>query len=138
MNIVIKSGLYIEGAEVTSEHLGKKIQVIQSDNERWLPVGFTTTIKGVYSNGVIDLEDTGGEDSCYTVAPMVECWEFKWVTPAKPKKSSKEQRQKLAKSIREAKMVLDTAIKEAEEIGMVVDISNDFVKITFNPPAETY
>ena len=31
-----------------------------------------------------------------------------------------------------------TAIKEAEEVGMVVDIFEDCVKITFNPPVEEH
>ena len=139
MGAIVKSVYFIDGVEVTSEHIGKKLKIFKSNDNHWLPVGFVTTIVGVRSKSVIDVQDIGGTNSYYTIDLDFGCWEFGWVTPVKRKKSSTtQQRQKLAKDIREAKMVLDTAVKEAEEVGMVVDISNDFVKITYNPPAETY
>lgn len=138
MNIV-KTGLFIEDIEVTSEHIGKKLEVLRSNSD-WLPVGFITIIEGVSSDGVITLQDTGGTDSHYDVeCSDVDDWKFKWVTPPKPKKSStKSMRQKLAKAVREAKAILDSTVSEAEEVGMIVDISKDGVKITFNPPVEEY
>lgn len=139
MSTVIKSGKFIDDVEVTSEHIGKKLEVLKSDEDHWLPVDFITTIKGVHDNGVILLHDTGGADSYYEVDLESNCWKFKWVTPHKPKNpSTKPQRQKLAKAIREAKAALDSAIQEAEEVGMVVDVSKDNIKITFNPPVEEY
>lgn len=138
---IIKTGFDIDGVEVTSEHIGNKLKVIKTGNSRWLPVDFIATIEAVYSSGQITLQDTGGVDSHYDVDLESEsdCWEFKWVAPAKPKKSStKQQRQKLAKAIREVKAMLDFVVSEAEEVGMVVDISEDGVKITFNPPVEEY
>lgn len=135
---IVKTGLFIEGVEVTSEHIGKKLEVVSSDNDRWLPEGFVTTVVSV-SEYSITLKDTGGEGSIYEVDKNEIDWEFKWTTPPKPQKTStKPIRQKLAKAIKEAKAALDSAILEAEEVGMVVDISNDCVKITFNPPVEEY
>lgn len=135
---IIKTGLFVDGVEITSEHIGKKLEVLKSNSDRWLPVGFVAVIVGVDDN-VISLQDRGGASSFYEVGlGDADDWKFKWVTHPKPKKSSKEQRQKLAKAIREAKTVLDTAIKEAEEVGMVVDIFEDCVKITFNPPVEEH
>lgn len=139
MNVIIKSGRFIDGVEVTSEHIGKKLKVIKSDDHRWLPVDFISTIRAVSSDNIIDLHDTGGGDSHYAIDLNYGSWEFKWVNRPKPKKSSaKQQRQKLAKSIREAKSALALLVSEAEEIGMVVSISEDDIKITFNPPREEY
>lgn len=136
---IIKTGFDIDGVEVTSEHVGKNLRVIKSSNSHWLPVNFIATIVGVRCNGEIILQDTGGVDSYYDVYLESDCWGFEWVTPVKPKKSStKPMRQKLAKAVREAKAALDLAVSEAEEAGMVVDISKDCVKITFNPPLEEY
>lgn len=136
---IVKTGRYIDGIEVTSVHIGKKLVVLKSDDDRWLPVGFIATIENVYDNGVIDLLDTGGGDSSYGVVLNDAHWEFKWDTPPKLKKAStKSLRQKLAKAIREAKKVLDNTVKEAEEVGMVVSVSDDGIKITFNPPVEEY
>lgn len=136
---IVKTGYCIDGIEVTSEHIGNKLEVLKSGDHYWLPAGFIATIENVYDNGVIDLLDTGGGDSSYGVDLDAVHWEFKWVTLPKPKKpSTKSMRQKLAKAVREAKTVLGNAIKEAEEVGMVVSVSGDGIKITFNPPVEEY
>lgn len=138
MNIV-KTGLFIEDIEVTSEHIGKKLEVLRSNSD-WLPVGFITIIEGISSDGVITLQDTGGEDSyCDVKCSDVDDWKFKWVTPPKPKKSStKPQRRKLAMAVRAAEEVLQHAIQNAEDVGMVVSVSGNGIKITFNPPTEEY
>lgn len=137
---IIKTGLFVDGVEITSEHIGDELEVLVSCSDRWLPVGFVTAIVGVSTDGLITLQDVGGEESVYEIdLDDAKLWKFKWVTHPKPKKSStKQQRQKLAKAIREAKAALDLAVSEAEEVGMVVDISKDDVKITFNPPVEEY
>lgn len=135
---IIKTGLFIEGVEVTSEHIGKNLKVVSTTHRRWLPVGFVTTIVDVFESLLV-LRNVKGESSWYGVAALANNFEFEWVTLPKPKNSStKSQRQKLAKAIKEAKVALDSAIQEAEEVGMKVDISNDGVKITFNPPVEEY
>lgn len=138
MSEFIKTGFCIDGVEVTSEHIGKKLEVLESDDDDYLPVGFVTVIKAVYESGVL-LQDTSGSDNYYAVDIEWYRWKFKWATLAEPKKSgSKRQRQKIAKTIRDAKAALDLAVRAAEEVGMVVNISKDCVKITFNPPAEEY
>lgn len=142
MSEIIKSGVMIDGIEITSEHIGKKLEVVETESNHWLPVGFIATITGV-TESEISLQDIGGPENCYEIENeyinSAAGWEFKWTVEPKPKKTStKSQRQKLAKAIKEAKKVLDDAVEEAENVGMVVDISKDSVKITFNPPLEEY
>lgn len=139
MSYIIKSGVYVDGVEITSEHIGTKLVVLGDDygdskvSVVYQPVGFETSIVRVDSN-YFYTEDADGDERAVCVD---DCYSF--ATPPKTKqKSSKPQRQKLAKAIREAKNVMDAAIKEAEEVGMMVDITKDSVKITFNPPMEEY
>ena len=139
---IIKTGCCIDGIEVTSEHIGKNLVVLKTYDDQRLPVGFVTTIKNVYG-GVVDLQDAGGEYSCYDVELDSDYWEFEWVEPInlevlKKEASTKPQRMRIAETIRDAKAALDLAVSAAEEAGMKVSISNDGVKITFNPPVEEY
>lgn len=139
MSNIIKSGVYIGNTEVTSEHIGKKVIVLPDEDgdsmasNKYQPVGYETTIIEVY-DGYFYTEDNDGDlrevdaDNCY-----------KWATPQKPPvKSSKPQRQKLAKAIKEARKQLDEAVNNAKEVGMNVSMDGDTIKITYNPPMEEY
>lgn len=129
---VIKTGGFIEGIEVTSEHIGMELKVLGTTNGYRLPEGFITIIEDVKSDGVVVLKDATDVHGTYIVNLKSDCWSFAWVP------ITKKQRHVLAKAIREAKAVLDLAIQEAEEVGMVVDISDGNIRITFNPPVEEY
>lgn len=136
---IIRSGVFIENIEVTSEHIGKRVRVIH-DGNKYQPFGFVTTIDGVY-DGDFDILDNNGH-----VRGVHTSNQYEWVDhpskkpePAIYQDSTKQQRQDIADSIRQYKAQLDDALKAAKEMGMTVATCEDgSVKINFQPPLEEY
>lgn len=132
---MIKSGMFIEGIEVTDAHVGKGVVVTKSDNSRYLPVGFKTKIHYMYSD-CYEVLDNGGDEFS-----VDNDQEFKWVTPPTPlPKSTPAQRKKLASAIKVELKALLAAVLAAEEVGIEVDLTGvrEGVKMSFQPPMEEY
>tara|TARA_R110000765_G_scaffold380477_2_gene471535 strand:- start:446 stop:844 length:399 start_codon:yes stop_codon:yes gene_type:complete len=132
---MIKSGMSIEGIEVTDTHVGKEVVVTMTNNDRYLPVGFKAKIHYVGSNDY-EVLDNEGDVFC-----IDNNQEFKWATPPKPlPKTTPAQRKKLASAIKVELNVLLAAVKDAEAVGMEVDLTDvrEGVKMSFQPPMETW
>lgn len=148
MSEIIKSGLFVEGLEVTSEHIGQELNIgenfkdlstdykciiteIDSDD---CPIRVENREEGVYiDHEWLDIEEQG------------KILHWKWVDrslvePQKPKQSStKPTRQKLAKAIKQSVADLQKLIDEADSYGMIVEgISIEDIKVKFYPPMEEY
>lgn len=138
---IIKSGYYIDDVEVTSEHIGMKAEVVETDNRTYLPIGFIATIHSVECD-YVEFEDAGGDSSYYDVHNSEHRFKFKWVNSPviKPKQSStKPARQKLAKSIKQSVADIQKLIDEAESYGMIVEgLQIEEIEVKFQPPMEVY
>lgn len=131
----------VEGTEITEEHVGKKLIIVETESREYLPVGFEGEICRVEDDGQVFLFDTAKTEhngSCYGVSVreyQSDDWKFKLGEGFKARpKTSITERKRLAKEIRAAKEVLKDAVLAAREVGMVVDGEN----ITYNPPQEKY
>lgn len=79
MSGIIKSGVYVDGVEITSEHIGTKLVVLpdffgySSISDSYQPVGFETSITGV-DVACFYTEDSDGDErevymsGCYSFA----------------------------------------------------------------------
>jgi hypothetical protein len=159
-NDVIKSGVFVEGVEVTSDHIGKYLEVVRTNTPRYLPLGFHAKIYiREHEDEILGLLDTEckQDDLYYCGLSDDELWEFRWVdrsivTPKKPVKQASEQaRSKLAKQLREAwnakceaeKAYLKLLEKsEAPEYGLSVKEQEDgeeaILVISYNAPTKFY
>lgn len=144
---IIKSGLFIEGVEVTSDHIGEEIDIVRPWSNFQNPSASTYNIGAVDTDNTFCLRQLTGDKKEYrwvtetTIDRNGAIDHWRWVdrSVVNPHATStKPQREQLAETIRDAKAALDLAVREAEAAGMKVDISKDGVKITFNPPAEEY
>tara|TARA_Y100000310_G_scaffold74348_1_gene70463 strand:+ start:5526 stop:6023 length:498 start_codon:yes stop_codon:yes gene_type:complete len=123
-DIIKKSGVIVEGVEISSEHIGQNLEVVESNESRYLPKGFISEVLEV-SNGGMVLLDTGNERSngWYLSDKYITGMKFKWVDRSlvallKPpvKQVSENVRGKKAKALREAWEAKEKAICEYEKL----------------------
>ena len=146
MTNIIKSGLFIEGVEVTSEHIGQEVVLhrdvwdLQKDGQNII-----TAVRGEDFR-VSWFEDNSTDfnwvDDCDV--DVISNWKWKdrsivsKTQPTKPHiKTTATQRKKLAKEIREAEKLLKQAIANAQECGIIVSGYKDLV-VEFYPEKEVY
>lgn len=141
---IIKSGVYVEGVEITSEHIGMELIVFESGSD-FLTAGCSYPIVKVVEGSFEMLDDDDDIDDLYAVdVYRSKDWGlvFKWAKPTKQPqptiKSTLTSRKKMAKEIKEAYNNLQLAIANAEKCGMMVVVKDDDIKITYNPPMEEY
>lgn len=166
MTEIIKSGLIVEGVEITSEHIGMKLEVVETDSDRYLPVGFETKVLEVHDMSVAFYDTDHNERSGYGVADYeYDDFKFEWVDrsiveppkPAQPVKMVGEQkRTAIAKQLRaawEAKEEADKAYQElleqatSDKVGLSVTTLghdeggnkiDDELRISFDAPTKYY
>ena len=132
---VVKSGLFVEGIEVTSEHIGQKLEVVVTDSDRWFPVGFAATLGSVARSGALHIIDNTDDNWAFNLDNL-ELFTFKWVdrtilAPAKPVEMVSEQaRSKTAKQLRDAWEILEQAKHDYNKILGKATASNVGLKIT--------
>lgn len=135
---VVKSGLFVEGIEVTSKHIGKELEVVVTDSDRWLPVGFVATLDSVARSGTLHIKDNSNDSWDFNLENVDEWgrFTFKWVdrttvAPAKPVKMVSEQaRSKTAKQLRDAWEILEQAKHDYDNILAKATAPNVGLKIT--------
>lgn len=143
MTGIIKSGIFVGGVEVTSEHIGRKLVVVESTTTH-LTEGCSYCIMDVRVDGIYLLDNDEDEDDLYRVIENEvkrEFLTFKWkeVVQLPPKlKSTPTSRKKIAKEIKEIHESLQFAIANAEEHGMIVKLEDNDIKISYQPPMEEY
>lgn len=147
--MTIKSGLFIEGVEVTDEHIGKEINI---GEDVWdLSTDYKCVITNVdESYSPVRIDNIGDDGDCVEynwveLDDQKEILHWKWVDrsmvlPPKPTQpSSKQQRQKLAKQLKFAIEEVKKQLEELGEYGMIVEgVDIGDVKIKFQPPMEEY
>lgn len=141
---IIKSGVYVEDVEITPEHIGMELTVVKSSS-RYLTEYCSYPIIKVIEGIIKILDDEDDLEDLYHI-DMGDInnvrFIFKWAEPIKQPqttiKSTLTSRKKMAKEIKEVHNNLQLAIANAEQCGMVVVVSSDDVKITYNPPMEEY
>lgn len=145
MSKVIKSGVMIEGVEVTSEHVGKNLRIISGYGSYFYKED-TYPIDDVFSGYVYVLDkdkdsvEYYGEGHCdNNTGSIVFGWE-KAVKTVSIDASSITSRKKLAKQVQTDLKALLASIDDAEKVGMNLDLTNikEGIKMTFQPPLEEY
>ena len=144
----IKSGMFIEGVEVTSDHIGQEVNI--GENFKCLSTDYKCIITEIDSDDCpirVENSDKNGYIDHEWVDKMEQDKVLHWrwvdrslVEPPKQKQSStKPARQKLAKSIKQSVADIQKLIDEAESYGMIVEgLQIEEIKVKFQPPMEEY
>lgn len=138
MTEIIRSGVFVEGVEVTSEHIGMMLEVVETDTDKYLPVGFNTRILDVSSGKVVLLDTDNNEDEPFHME-VHNSIKLKWMNLVQKVESTQLEREQLAKNIRKQHEKLQKLLKQARQYGMIVDVGmkNEF-EISYQEPKEEY
>ena len=152
MTEIIKTGMYIEGVEITSEHIGQK--VILDENIYDLDSEAVNIIDVVGDEVMLhfrvrSLNMSGDSYDWFCPEDLKDVktvsrwkWADRSIVEGQDKSmevedSSKIERKILAENIRNAEKELQKAIANAEECGMMVSgLQNTTIK--YQPPMEEY
>lgn len=138
MTEIIRSGVLVEGVEITSEHIGMMLEVVETDEYTYLPVGFHAKVVDV-SNGELHLLDTDDDADSPSTIEINDLVKLKWISPVQKLESVQPEREQLAKSIRKQYKKLQKLLKQAQQYNMIVDVElkNEF-EISYQEPKEEY